>query len=359
MRAKLLALIIAGFVLCAVSSAQEYSIRANRGLNLRAAPSLTADIADRVTAGTIMRVVGASGSWLKISRGGNVVWLADWVNFSRIDDSAPTGSQQPSAPINNCCFVDRQCQSDPEWIAGYWAYQNGQCAAPAPAQPATPAQPAASSPATVNNCCYVDRQCQSNPEWEAGYWAYQNNQCRASASAPNSPIAPSRPIIEGSSRFVRHVSTVLDWLESAAPEWYNYVISGMDLIYEVPVPEQDAYQPCTALASSSSRAVSLESCWINTFQLTGFSARLDRLNTAEVLGHEACHVHTGEAGIIYEDEEFECHKPMMGITVALDPYPRNRRVTLAGEPALSVVRRFCREGFMPELYCTTIQRLGG
>ena len=123
MRAKCFALIIAGLVLRAGSSAQEYSIRANRGLNLRAAPSLYADIADTVRTGAVLEVVGKSGSWLKINRNSNEVWLADWVNYSRVD-SGPLES--PAAtPIDNCCFVDRPCQSDQEWVAGYWAYQNG------------------------------------------------------------------------------------------------------------------------------------------------------------------------------------------------------------------------------------------
>ena len=181
MRARCFVLIVAGFVLSVVSSAQEYSIRANRGLNLRAAPSLTADIADTVTSGTIMQVVGKSGSWLKINRSGNEVWLADWVNYSRVEGSEPTGAQQPAASIDNCCFVDRLCQRDQEWVDGYWAYQNGHCAAPAQPQPVTPAQPVASAPANVDNCCFVDRQCLSDQEWVDGYWAYQNGQCGAPA----------------------------------------------------------------------------------------------------------------------------------------------------------------------------------
>ncbi len=25
--------------------------------------------------------------------------------------------------IDNCCFVDRQCHSDQDWVNGYWAFQ--------------------------------------------------------------------------------------------------------------------------------------------------------------------------------------------------------------------------------------------
>ena len=97
---------------------------------------------------------------------------------------------QPAQPaqqgqIDNCCFVDRQCTTDAEWASGYQAFQNNQCAAPAqpqsPVQPQTPAQSPAPSTNTattaVDNCCMVDRQCNTSQEWDAGYWAFQNNQC--------------------------------------------------------------------------------------------------------------------------------------------------------------------------------------
>ena len=46
--------------------------------------------------------------------------------------------------VDNCCFVDRQCNSDQDWVHGYWAYQNNQCAAPSPNQSDSSQQPAAS-----------------------------------------------------------------------------------------------------------------------------------------------------------------------------------------------------------------------
>jgi len=365
MKLKAIAAVVACLLLLGITSAQEYTIRANRGLNLRDAPSRNAAIADTVRSGSILQVVGEFNRWLKINRNGREVWLADWVDFSRVDSIAPPESPAlpaPTAPIDNCCNVDRQCQSDLDWMAGWQAYQNGQCAAPAQPQPATPAQPVASAPANVDNCCLVDRQCQSDDEWENGYWAFQNNQCpaaRRTAAARKS----FRPPIEGSAGFVREVSASLDWLERQAPEWYNYVISGTNLIVEVPVsPDEFASRPnemCTALARSPDRIILLETCITHKYQWLGRSAFNERLNTAEILAHEACHLHTYAAGIRYEDEEYECHKPMMGVTVALVPYPRNRRVFLEGEPALSVVRRFCAEGFSPELYCPAIQRLQG
>ena len=414
MRAKCLPLIIAGLVLCAVSSAQEYYIRANRGLNLRAAPSLSADIAGTVTAGTIMQVTGASGRWLKINRRGNVVWLADWVNFSRVEGSEPAGSQQPAGPVDNCCFVDRLCQSDREWVDGYWAYQNGQCAAPAPAQQSTPAQPLASMPATVDNCCFVDRLCQSDQEWIAGYHAFQNGNCFASAQSTfgvpatggnccslgwqcptdvereqgywvfqinqcaglpqTSAIALTGPVprIEGSSRFVQHIRATLRFMKAVAPAWYNYVITGLDSIVEervhVPSFRDGQRTECWAFANNRERKATVQTCFMRWTIHGNGPAEFDQAATAGALGHEACHIHTHEEGKHFatqEDEEELCAKMGTGasvllssaLAIGLDPsrgfnyFPKDR--------ALSRLRRYCAEGYRADLFCPTLQQLEG
>lgn len=272
-------------------------------------------------------------------------------------------SAQENAIIDNCCFVNRQCATNQEWEAGWHAFQRNECPA---SQPAAPTSAPVSAPAgqLIDNCCYVDRQCQSDAEWVNGYWAYQNGQC-AAAPAQTSAVTPTRPRIEGSSNFVRHVSMVMDWLESAAPEWFHYLISGLDVIVEVPIPDQGIEQTCTASAHVHERKASLETCWTNRYQITGgFPARMDVLRTAPPLVHEACHVHRHEAGFVYDAstrdrEELECNKVANGVEVALDPHSRYGRSTFLGEPSLNVVRRYCREGFNPELYCPAIQRLQG
>lgn len=73
MKSKLLILMLATLIMASAARAQEFSIRANRGLNLRAAPSLNADLAGAVVSGEILQVLGASGEWLKISRNGRHV----------------------------------------------------------------------------------------------------------------------------------------------------------------------------------------------------------------------------------------------------------------------------------------------
>ena len=76
-----------------------------------------------------------------------------------------------SAQIDNCCFVDRQCATDEEWNAGYYAFQSGQCVAPS--------QPAfrRSTPAQIDNCCFGGWQCGADEDWISGYFAFQHDHC--------------------------------------------------------------------------------------------------------------------------------------------------------------------------------------
>ncbi len=87
-----------------------------------------------------------------------------------------------SAQINNCCGVDRQCDTDEQWISGYWAFQNNQCVAPSQQQgqsTSSQSQPQSEPSEDIDNCCFVDRQCMTDEQWVNGYNAFQNNQCAA------------------------------------------------------------------------------------------------------------------------------------------------------------------------------------
>ncbi|MDE2949382.1 MAG: SH3 domain-containing protein [Chloroflexota bacterium] len=175
--------------------AQSYAIRVQFNTNLRAEASLDSQVIESAPAGSVLQVLEHSGRWLKISRSGNVLWMADWVSYSRVEDTAPVQPQPTSnvpAQVDNCCFVDRQCNTAADWENGYWAFQNGQCAAPAPSQPQTSAQPVSNVPAQVDNCCFVDRQCHTEADWADGFYAYQNGQC--AAPAPTQPQSPAQPV---------------------------------------------------------------------------------------------------------------------------------------------------------------------
>ena len=182
MKTKLIAAIITVFILCNVASAQDYDIRIEHYTNLRASHSLQSAIIETAPAGTILQVIGSVNRWLQINRNGNEVWMASWVGHTRVQGSEQTVSQ-PANNIDNCCFVDRQCNSDQQWTDGYYAFQNNQCAAPTQSQQQTSTQPVSNVPAQVDNCCFVNRQCNTEADWIDGYHAFQNNQCAAPAQS--------------------------------------------------------------------------------------------------------------------------------------------------------------------------------
>ena len=49
---------------------------------------------------------------------------------------APSSAQQ-NAIIDNCCFVNRSCVTDQEWINGWHAFQRNECPASQPVAPAS------------------------------------------------------------------------------------------------------------------------------------------------------------------------------------------------------------------------------
>lgn len=122
MKTRILTAIISIVVLCGPASAQNYSIRLAFGTNLRAEASLEADIVEVAPAGAILQVVDEVGQWLKINSNGNEVWMANWVEHSRVENS-----QQPGFEVYNCCFLDWKCDTDEEWSSGYQAFQNNEC----------------------------------------------------------------------------------------------------------------------------------------------------------------------------------------------------------------------------------------
>ncbi len=214
MKARLVVATIAMCLLYGVSSAQAYAIRVTYNTNLRDASSLESAVIGSAPAGTTLQVAGKSGRWLRINWNGREVWMADWVAYSRVEGGEPTPGQA-TGDIDNCCFVDRQCQTDQDWTDGYWAFQNNQCGAPGQTGAPTSLQPVSGAPAQIDNCCFVDRQCNSDLEWAAGYYAFQDNQCRAPGQ-PGSPTS-SQPVsgapaqIDNCCFVDRQCHTDLDW----------------------------------------------------------------------------------------------------------------------------------------------------
>lgn len=331
MKIRFITAFTAMLLLGALAAAQGYSIRANRGLNLRAAPSLNADIAGTVSSGAVLEVLGESGRWLQIKWPGSVAWLANWVNFSRVENSSPPPSQpETTAPVDNCCFVDRQCTTDQQWIDGYWAFQNNHCLAPATAPTDSPAQPTSNAAGPVDNCCFAGWHCVSDQDWKNGYHAYQNNQCAESPGTQdesadsccshgwNCTIEADRVLgrsvfadhggqcvvpavqatvdgltIEGSSRFFYQVKEILDYLKRHAPEWHAYLVKGPLKVRE------RTWEDTTGRGSIISFALG------NIIVLHPRSIAGNQPARSYTLMHEACHVQRNIAGLTRYETHIE------------------------------------------------------
>ena len=272
-------LLVAGMLSMALLGtvfAQSYAIRVVFNTNLRASYSLESAVLSSARAGTTLQVVGQHGRWLRVQRDGAEYWMASWVRHERLETSQQTQTQQQPTNIDNCCFVDRHCATDQEWVDGYWAFQNGQCAAPAQTQTQTQTQPVSTTaPAGVDNCCQVNRQCHTDDDWARGYHDYRDNQCQGAAPV-SSPVPVSGPIpegvdnccwvnqqcnsddewtrgwlayqhfrcnvppatrgvnIQGSPAFVSQVRNAFALLRDRAPQWWKYATTGLNTMKMVP-----------------------------------------------------------------------------------------------------------------------------
>ena len=271
MKTKLLAAMIVVFMLHSVAVAQEdYYIRTDSRINLRATYSLEGEKVETVPEGTTLHVVGRFNRWLKIDRNGDVLWMADWVDYTRVDNG---GGQE-------------QSQSQEE----------------------SPSQ----SFQIIDNCCQVDRQCNAEQEWTAGYLAFHNGHCKL----PQFESTVSGVLIEGSEAFVTQVEKALDLLKNRTPEWHTYATSGLDKIEEV-----------TELTGAG------VSVGDRRFDITPghvFSGGLSEsalIWLAGAIVHDACHVHLFEAGLTYYglDGERACLQIHIEALEAIDPNDRYMR----------------------------------
>ena len=113
-----------------VALAQPYDIRAGADISLRSCAGTNCRRVETVAQGTILHVVGKFNRWLKISRSGSELWMADWVNYTRVSGGAAPAvsspavpAEQPQAEVDNYCFTIRTCQSQDDWVRGYNDYQ--------------------------------------------------------------------------------------------------------------------------------------------------------------------------------------------------------------------------------------------
>ena len=295
------------FLFSSLAWAQGYAIRTEVNANLRSGPGLDYKWVETAPTSTVLRVIGESGSWLKIARNGRELWMADWLGHSRMHDGA-----QPSAPagaeIDNCCFVDRQCSTQEQWVSGYRAFKNNQC--PAPAQPlaVNAGTPASQSAAGVDNCCFLGMQCASDLDWQLGYAAFQRNQCKHPEVR-----------IEGGVRFVAQVEAALDLLKAGAPGWYAYTVNELKRINEVG-------EGAVGVVDTTARIFYLPPNHAYLYNNRNLENALVWL--AGVLVHEACHIYRHKEGWRYgtEFERFREEAYCQSVQIkALDVFDPKKR----------------------------------
>ncbi len=247
--------------------AESYQIRVTWPVRLRASYSLDSPIVAKALAGDVLQVVGRFNRWLKIDRNGETAWLADWVDYTRLDQQQePSPATEPAAnkpapsDIDNCCFVNRNCQTDQEWVDGYWAYQRSECPAPAQLQISSP------------------------------HWSTHGIS------------------IEGSDLFFSLMKNALDYLQARSQKWYAYIVSVVDRIIE----KDDPTFFGAALTAQRTVLLTAYRHLVNVGILES-----DIQNMLTTLAHEACHIHRYEAGFEYvvdpgldydKSEEFVCNQ---------------------------------------------------
>ncbi len=252
------------FLLSLIASAQTYSVRVAYNTNLRTSYSLEAGVVDTATAGTTLTVAGSQENWLKVDWNGRHLWMADWVPFDRVD-----GQQAPS-DIDNCCFVDRQCNTEHEWTDGYWAYQNNQCGAPLTPVTVVSAPITTTSPGEADNCCQLGWDCRSDQEWHIGNLAYQANQCKHRGLE-----------FEGPASFVKQVEDTLDFIQARSSHWYGYITGGLSKVRYDPNAQRSAVNVHSGTWHVPPSRVD---SWGDMVAIVGG------------LAHEACHVHIYQSG---------------------------------------------------------------
>ena len=261
-------------------------------MNIRQSHSAGSPVVRRAVAGESFAVSsstqGVTYCWLNIPAG----WLAWTVRVSGSQPAVTTASSgtqttQPSN-IDNCCFVNRQCQSDQEWVNGYWAYQRNECPVSSPTTQQISAQPISSTPADVDNCCFTGWHCNTDDEWARGYWAYQNNQC-AAGPPPSTSARDGNIGIEGSETFQIWVKAGLDLLKRTAPQWYDFVQGATRLLKERPAGTYVLIHVESGIH---------ETAW----DANDYPNDLNIYTIAHEMIHEACHFYQYRRG----DSESKC-----------------------------------------------------
>ena len=284
-------------------------------MNIRQAHSTGSQIVRKAAAGESLTISsstqGKTYCWLNVSDG----WMA-WT--TRVSASAPAAAtapsvDQPTQPpsIDNCCFVNRQCHTNQEWVSGYWAFQRNECPVSGQTPQQTVTQPESSTPAGVDNCCFIGWQCRTDGEFVRGYWAYKSNQCAAGPPPSRSDRAGNIKI-EGSESFQIWVKAGLDLLKRRAPQWYDYVQGATRKLKERPA-ESGAFVDVAAATHHTAWDANII-----------YPSDLNIFTIAHEMVHEACHIYQYRRGDSREQvhQEKECIEREIELFPLIDPQRR-------------------------------------
>lgn len=204
-------------------------------------------------------------------------------------------------------------QIDKGWLAKTSRVSSTQSTGAAP-QANLPQQP------DINNCCFVNRQCESDQQWTDGYFAFQRNECPVSAPVQTqSSSAYAGMTIIGPQAVVDRVQQALTMLYERTPHWWDYVTGAFNTIKVISRAEFDSdYHSCEKghpshcyLAERIPRILAedaLRSCAI----LGGcgdaiFVELLSSFVTA------ACELYNLDAGVVAED--WEAYRACIGTRI--------------------------------------------
>ena len=166
----------------------------------------------------------------------------------------------------------------------------------------------------IDNCCQVDRQCNTEQEWTAGYYAFQKGHCSAALQAQSKHPGVR---IEGPPAFVTLVERALDLLKDRTPHWYHYSISGLHTIKMITEGDSGIYIHSKTYADNPPD-------YIKNY-VPGTAIRESAvMSMVGGIVHEACHSHQWDAGLAVEGwrNELPCVQMQLEATEAVDPINR-------------------------------------
>ena len=150
-----------------------------------------------------------------------------------------------SARIDNCCFVDRHCTTNYEWVNGYYAFQYNHCVAPAGSQQQSTAplsQPQSETREENDNCCFIGWQCDTDEEWTSGYYAFQNNQCNSQPHGQAQQQRQSQPRQDQQSPSENNNCCFSGWQCNTDEEWNSGYFAFQHDQCDSPAQWQGLYQ---------------------------------------------------------------------------------------------------------------------